>query len=262
LDGGRAKPPSWTPGREKWIDDGPVVREAAETAVRQARVARPPKAVRDQQRTDGAPFDAQSEARIDAALSARSAPRYKERIAEATRQFEREHFFDARREFASLAAELPDIASVREMHGLSLYRLGRWGEAISELEAHRTQTGSVEHLAVLADCYRAKRRYAKVDELWEELKAASPSAALVAEGRIVAAGALADRGNLRAALALMNTAEATPRRVRDHNIKMWYVIGDLYDRSGEVVKAREFFKRVQIEAPGYADVESRLAALR
>ncbi len=218
--------------------------------------------MRDQRKADEGRLDPEAEANVDAVANPRSAPRYKERIAEATRSFEKEHYFDARREFSSLANDLPDVASVRELHGLSLYRLGRWAEAIGELEAHRAQTGSVEHLAVLADCYRARKRYSKVDELWAELKAASPSAALVAEGRIVAAGAMADRGDLRGALAVMSVAETVPRRVRDHNIKMWYVLGDLYDRSGEVVRAREFFKRVQIEAPGYADVEDRLSGLR
>jgi tetratricopeptide (TPR) repeat protein len=217
--------------------------------------------VRDQQRSE-AVSDPETDARVDASVSARSAPRYKERIAEATRDFEREHYYDARRGLAALVTELPDVVSVRELYGLTLYRLGRWAEAINELETHRTKTASVEHLAVLADCYRARKRYAKVEELWQELKAASPSAALVAEGRVVAAGALADQGDLRGALALMQPAETVPRRIRDHHLKLWYVLGDLYDRSGEVVRAREFFRRVQTEAPGYADVEARLAGLR
>ena len=59
-----------------------------------------------------------------------------------------------------------------------------------------TLTGSTEQHPVLADCYRALKRWARVDELWEELRAASPSADLVAEGRIVVAGGLADRGRI------------------------------------------------------------------
>ena len=39
--------------------------------------------------------------------------------------------------------------------------------------------------------YRAQARWADVDELWQELREASPSGELVTEGRIVAAGAQA-----------------------------------------------------------------------
>ena len=60
---------------------------------------------------------------------------------------------------------------------------------------------------MLADCYRALGRHAKVDELWEELRAASPSAALVAEGRIVYAGSLADQGKLADAIAVLEAAK-------------------------------------------------------
>ena len=85
-------------------------------------------------------------------------------------------------------------------YGLTLYRLERWRQAAAELEAYRALTGSADQLPVLADCYRALRRYDRVDELWAELREASPSAALVTEGRIVAAGALADQGDLQGAI--------------------------------------------------------------
>ena len=101
--------------------------------------------------------------------------------------------------------------------------LGKWRVAAAELEAYRTLSGSVEHLPVLADCYRALRRHAKVAELWTELKAASPSAAVVAEGRIVIAGSLADRGDLRGAIVSAASggghATATARPPRPHVVR-------------------------------------------
>ena len=71
--------------------------------------------------------------------------------------------------------------------------------------------------------------YGTVDELWKELKAASPEPSLMAEGRIVAAGALADQGDLRGALSLMSKAREVPKKVRDHHLRQWYVIADLLD---------------------------------
>jgi len=162
---------------------------------------------------------------------------------------------------AKLATEAPGAAAVRELYGLTLYRLERWRQAASELEAYRTLTGSVDQNPVLADCYRALRRYREVEQLWDELREASPSAAVVFEGRIVMAGALADRGELAAAVTLLEPVAATPRRVRDHHIRLWYVLADLYDRSGDLPRARSFFGRIAKLDPDFADVRSRLAGL-
>ncbi len=105
------------------------------------------------------------------------------------------------------------------------------------------------------------RRYHEVDELWKELKDASPEPALMAEGRIVAAGSLADRGDLAGALKLMQRAMDLPKKPREHHLRQWYVIGDLFDRSGDVVKARRWFGVVAEVDRDFADVVDRLKAL-
>ncbi len=127
-----------------------------------------------------------------------AAPKIATRLADAGRAFEAERFLEAQRILGPLARRAPGSAAVRELHGLTLYRLGRWAAAAKELEAFRQLTGSTEQHPVLADCYRALRRYDDVEALWDELREASPSAELVAEGRIVVAGSLADRGELGA----------------------------------------------------------------
>jgi hypothetical protein len=97
--------------------------------------------------------------------------------------------------------------------------------------------------------------------LWEELRAASPTAAVVAEGRIVVAGARADQGDLPGAISVLERSAATPRRVRDHHLRQWYALADLYDRSGDAPRARALFTRIRDAEPGFGDVEDRLAAL-
>jgi Flp pilus assembly protein TadD len=77
----------------------------------------------------------------------------------------------------------------------------------------------------------------------------------------VAACSLADRGDLAGAIRLMGRAADTPRRVRDHHLKQWYVLADLYDRSGDIVKARQLFGRVRALVPDYVDVDDRLRSL-
>ncbi len=180
----------------------------------------------------------------------------------ARASFERERYEEARRSLVRLVAEAPTVAAVRELLGLTLYRLDRWRAAATEFEAYRSITGSVDQNPVLADCYRALRRYGEVDALWDELRAASPSAELVAEGRIVAAGALADQGQLDDAIALLVKATSTkPKRVREHHLRQWYVLADLYDRAGDAPRARRLFQHIAAEDPEFADVGQRLGGL-
>ncbi|HRE03764.1 MAG TPA: tetratricopeptide repeat protein, partial [Ilumatobacteraceae bacterium] len=130
-----------------------------------------------------------------------------------------------------------------------------------ELELAQQLHPKPEHLPLLADSYRALRRYKDVDRIWQTIRESSPAPSVMAEGRIVAAGALADRGDINGALATMMRAADVPKRVREHHLKQWYVIADLYDRSGDIPRARNFFKRIAAIDPRYADVTDRLAAL-
>jgi tetratricopeptide (TPR) repeat protein len=157
--------------------------------------------------------------------------------------------------------DLPNISLAHEIAGLSWYGVGQWRKAAAELELARQLSAGVRLHAVLADCYRAMRRFDTVAELWRELRAASPAPALMAEGRIVAAGALADQGDLRSAIALFDRQREMPRTVREHHLRQWYALADLLDRSGDVVEARRFFARVAGVDPGFVDVRERLAAL-
>jgi Tfp pilus assembly protein PilF len=104
-------------------------------------------------------------------------------------------------------------------------------------------------------------RWSDVDSVWAELRTASPSHDVMAEGRIVAAGALADRGDLKGAIALMEAAAKPPKRVRDHHLRQWYVLADLYDRAGDTVSASRWFREIASRDPGFADVRDRLRSL-
>lgn len=184
----------------------------------------------------------------------------RQRLADAARAYEDEHYRDARRMLAPLVERDPESATTRELYGLTLYRLGKWKEAIVELKAFERLTGSLEQHPVLADCYRALKRWPKVEELWDELRQASPGADLVNEGRIVAAGALADRGNLRGAIALLEKAPDT-KRPKARHLRLWYALADLRERAGDVPGAREMFERIVRSDPALTDAPERLSSL-
>ena len=182
-------------------------------------------------------------------------------MKDAARAFKRERFPEARKILRGLADEAPTSANVRELLGLTWYREGRWKEAAKELETFRGLTGSTEQHPVLADCYRAQKQWAKVERLWEELREDSPGADLVAEGRIVMAGALADQGRFTEAV---RTLEAGRRKVKhpgERHFRMAYALADIHERAGDVPRARELFSWIQMIDPLFADVTARIRAL-
>lgn len=191
----------------------------------------------------------------------RRAPRLIERAESAAGAFADERYQDARRILAPIAAEIPNVAVVRELMGLTLYKLGRWKDAIRELEAFDELTnGSAEQHPVLADCHRALGHHAKVNELWLELKDVSPSPWLVAEGRIVAAGDLADQGRLADAIRLLEGGWRIPKRVRPDHLRRAYALADLRERAGDLPGARALFGWIVGVDPTFADAVERLAA--
>lgn len=200
-------------------------------------------------------------AQLERALGATAAARAEVRLREAAKAFGAERFEEAARLLRPVAQRAPGIPAVRELYGLTLYRLGRWRAAARELEAFRVLAGSTEQHPVLADCYRAMQRWRLVDELWAELRAASPSAELVTEGRIVAAGALADRGELPAAIRLLGQGFRFPRHPRVHHLRRAYALADLYERAGDIPQARDLFERVAGADPGFVDAAARARSL-
>ncbi len=200
-------------------------------------------------------------AEISKAVGAKRGVRISMPLLEASKAFERERYGDALRILRPLLEEAPDVAAVRELTGLALYRQEKWPEAIRHLERFAELTGSVEQNPVLADCHRALKHYGRVVELWEELAASSPSADLVTEGRIVMAGTLGDQGKLEEAIRILERAPSGGKRARGHHVRLWYALADLYERAGDLPRARDMFKRVAEHDPDLADVSARLANL-
>ena len=141
------------------------------------------------------------------------------------------------------------------------YRSQRWKQAVVELEQAQVLRENVELLPVLADAYRGLRRWREVERIWDEVKALSPAPEVLAEARIVAAGALADQGRLDAALQTMSKATASTKKVRDHHLRQWYVLGDLHDRAGDTLEAIRWFERIAQHDRDFVDVPDRLRAL-
>ena len=262
---GGPPPPKWEP--ELWVEDvepeadvadPPGTKRTKSTAAASAATdatasGRPrprrrlPETVRDE---------------LASAVGSNRAERFTDRLAEATRAYERDRYQDARRILKKLAEVAPGSAAVRELLGLTLYRDGRWAEAAKELEAYAQMTGSTDQHPALADCYRALHRHHRVDELWDELRRASPSAEVVTEGRIVTAESMAERGDVAGAVKLLEKGGLDRKRPREHHLRQWYALADLYERAGDIPRARQLFARIASHDPETFEVEDRLRALR
>jgi Flp pilus assembly protein TadD len=195
-------------------------------------------------------------------IGGRRAQRLFVAVTEAATAFAEGRDKDAARILKPVRDEIPNAASVRELYGLALYRSGRFPQAAKELEAFVELTGSVEQHPVLMDCARAQGDRAEVQVLWDELGSVSPSSALMMEGRIVLAGSMADSGDIRGAVALLEKKESDWTRPQEHHARFWYALGDLYERAGELARARTYFLKVRKYDASYADVAERLSGLR
>lgn len=196
-----------------------------------------------------------------AASGPKRGPHLAELLGEAHDHYQHERYRDARRILKRLTEEAPHVAAIHELLGLTLYRMGSWRQATHELEAYREATGNYDEHAVLADAYRALGRHAKVKELWDELRQASPRADLVGEGRIVAAGSLADQGDYSQAIKTLERGKHNVKHPRDHHLRQWYALANLYERAGEIPAARELYRRVASHDPDAYDVQDRLKSL-
>ncbi len=183
------------------------------------------------------------------------------RVGEAGEHFLADRFGEVDDILRPIIKKYPQIPELHELYGLTLYRLGRWSDALERLQHFTDVTGDVDQFPVMADCYRALGEVQSVRKLWDELRVAGPEAEIITEGRIVMAGTLADTGDVAAGIRLLERGPIKTKKPRDHHVRLWYALADLYERAGDHQRARRGFERIQQVEPGYADVADRLSSL-
>lgn len=250
-DRDRGAPAAWS---DDWQDEGPVRDEASKAVARGAATP-----VRPRHQSAGVPSEVR--AAVAQAAGPARADRTTTRLDDAAGAYRRERYQDARRIIAPLAEQLPGTAAVRELHGLTLYRMGKWKDAIKELDAFHQLTGSVEQLPVVADCYRALGQMTEVQRCWDELRREGAGVEALTEARLVLAGATADRGDVASGIRILAEGPVEVRKPQEHNLRLWYALAALYERAGDVPRARELFGRIVHFDPTFGDAGERLDAL-
>ena len=255
TSGEMSGPPDRT--SEIWVDEGSTRPIRRPEGIRARGTGRAQKGGRKEVRA----LDSVVE-EFERALGTRASVRALKRYDAALQAFEAHRYEDARKILNPMAKEYADVSAVHEMLGLCLYRAGQWKRALTELEIAVSQNPDwIFNHAVIEDCHRALGNHQMVEKYWRELAEASPHPELLAEGRIVMAGSLADRKLYEEAHALMEKAAGDIKRPSEYHLRQWFVIADIYDKQGNVIKARQFFERIALHDRQFVDVAERLATL-
>jgi tetratricopeptide (TPR) repeat protein len=174
-----------------------------------------------------------------------------------------ERVVDAERAASDAKALAPRSGAVREVLGLAHYRRGRFREALRELQAYRRLTGRVDQNHLIADAHRALGAPDKaVGAAREALESKSRlPEAVRSEAAVVGGAALADQGRYDEALALLRRFDRGPEVARPHDLRVWYVMADVLERSGRPKEAARVFRRIVGHQPDAFDVPERLARL-
>ncbi len=161
-------------------------------------------------------------------------------------------------------SQAPRIPTIREAYGVALYHLGRFDEALAELQAYRRMTHRNDQNHVIADCERAlgrptERIAATCEQLVDDLDAPVERRA---EAAIVWAGALADADDVRGARAVLRRFRSNTRVTdEDAKLRLAYLEGDLAERAGDRDAAREAFADARSIDDDFLDVRDRYDAL-
>ncbi len=151
------------------------------------------------------------------------------------------------------------LAIIREAVGEAAYAAGEFAEALSELKSARRMNGSSAYMAVMADCERALGRPERALTMIKNLKREGLDPALAAELTIVEAGARRDRGEIDAALRLLEKAPLMSRSRADWVVRLRYAYADALHASGRVEEATEWFHRTAaIDADEITDALDRI----
>jgi tetratricopeptide (TPR) repeat protein len=184
------------------------------------------------------------------------------RLERAAELYQRDDFPGAAAEAAKAKALAPRSATVREVLGLALYELGRYREALTEMQAYRRMSGRADQNHIIADCLRAVDRPDRAVPLAEEALASRgvPLRAKT-EAVIVAASALADEGKFDQALGLLRRIRTRDDVAGVEVMRVWYVTGDILSRAGRPLEAAREFRKILRHDAGAWDVAERLAQL-
>lgn len=157
-------------------------------------------------------------------------------LSEAAADFAGENFGAAHRKLLRAKDLSSRAAAIRELLGLTAYRMERWDEALKELRTFRRLAGDTTHMPIEMDALRALRRPADVHKTWELFRELGGSPATDAEARVVYGSFLLDEDQPRAAWSIVQPKRLT-KDASEFDRRRWYVAARVAARLGDVATA-------------------------
>ncbi len=174
-------------------------------------------------------------------------------LSEAAADFADEKFGRAHTKLVRAKEMASRAAAIRELLGLTAYRMQRWEEALRELRAFRRMAGDTTHMPVEMDVLRALGRGADVRKTWELYLELGGRPLTDAEARVVYGSFLLDEGDPRGAWEVTKPKRVT-KEARLGDLRRWYVAARAAAALGDTATARQLL-RVIDEADEHHEVD-------
>ena len=181
-------------------------------------------------------------------------------IAEGIDAYGGENFEAAFRKLAKAKQLSPRSPAVRELLGLSAYRLERWGGALAELRAYRRMAGDTSYMPAEMDCLRALGRDADVEKTWERFGELGGSRPAAAEARVVYGAFLLDRGRPAEAWAVTRISRL-PLDPPAYELRRWFIAARAALEIGDTEAAGKLARAVHRADPSMEGLDELLSSI-
>ena len=150
--------------------------------------------------------------------------------------------------------------TIRELLGLTSYRMGKWDEALRELRAYRRIAGDTTHMPVEMDCLRALERWSDVEKVWDLYQELGGLSSSDCEMKVVYASHLLDRGDPRKAWKVANPGRLK-NDAREWDLRQWYVAARAAAALGDKETARQLATAVEQHDIGFPGLTELLVEI-
>ena len=185
-----------------------------------------------------------------------------ELLSEAASDFADEQFKSAHRKLLKAKNLSSRASAIRELLGLTCYRLGNWDEALRELRAFRRFTGDTSHMPIEMDSLRGLKRHADVDKTWHLFMELGGSPPTDAEARVVYGSFLIDQDRAREAWNITKPAR-TAKDSKPNERRRWFVAAKAALVLGDPDTALKLVSSVRDgdpDMPGLDELTDQIAA--
>lgn len=148
------------------------------------------------------------------------------------------------------------VATIRELLGLSYYRLAQWEQALKEMRAFRRLAGETTHMAVEMDALRALGRREDVEKTWRLFRELGGDTWAKSEAKVVYASFLLEDGRAREAWRIIKP-ERLVAQAGEHTLREWYVAARVAVALGDSATAAKLAAAIEkqdVSFPGLEDL--------